>query len=62
MENPVCAICKAENIITPSEVTDHIVPKDICKDPWDQTNWQALCKKHHAIKGAQDKKHFKPKR
>ena len=40
-------------------ITDHVIPKDVCQDPWDQKNWQDLCKKDHAIKSARDKKHFK---
>jgi 5-methylcytosine-specific restriction endonuclease McrA len=57
--NPLCMQCKREGIIAPSEVTDHIIPKNICKDPWDRNNWEALCKRHNLAKGAQDKKHFK---
>jgi 5-methylcytosine-specific restriction endonuclease McrA len=43
-------------LVVASEVTDHIIPKDACEDPWDQSNWQPLCKKHNMLKGAQDKK------
>jgi len=42
-------------------VVDHIIPKDICQDPWDHSNWQGLCRKCHAIKSAIDKKYFKKK-
>lgn len=45
--HPFCA-CGA-----PSEVTDHIVPHK--GDPgrfWDQSNWQALCKRCHDAKTA----------
>jgi 5-methylcytosine-specific restriction protein A len=58
-EHPLCEQCKREGFIVPSEVTDHIIPKNICKNPWDKSNWEALCKRHNLAKGAQDKKHFK---
>ena len=57
--NPLCAQCNKEGIIEAAVITDHIIPKDICPDPWDQTNWQGLCKKCHAKKSARDKKHFR---
>jgi len=57
--NPLCVKCLEKEIVEPVAITDHIIPKDVCQDPWDQKNWQSLCKKHHAIKSARDKKHFK---
>ena len=53
--NPLCAICEKEGILTPSEVTDHIIPASICDDFFDQSNWQALCKKCNILKGNRDK-------
>jgi hypothetical protein len=29
---------------------------EICEDPWDHNNWQALSKRCNNIKAAQDKK------
>jgi len=58
-QNPLCAHCRINGFIVPSEVTDHKVPKNVCKDPWDKNNWEAICKKCHAKKGPTDKKHFK---
>jgi 5-methylcytosine-specific restriction enzyme A len=58
-ENPLCAQCQREGFTEPSQVTDHIVPKDICADPWDKSNWEPLCKKHHSRKGSKDRKYFK---
>lgn len=58
-DNPLCVRCNNSGMLTPAVVTDHIIPKDKCVDPWDRTNWQPLCKKCHSIKSAQDKKHFK---
>ena len=57
--NPLCAECAREGLTGPAEVTDHIVPKDICRDPWDWKNWQGLCKKHHVRKAAKDKQLIK---
>lgn len=58
-DNPLCIECRKTGRLVPATVTDHIIPKDICKDPWDQDNWQPLCKEHHAKKSATDKKYFK---
>jgi 5-methylcytosine-specific restriction endonuclease McrA len=54
-ENPLCSKCVEEGIVYPSEVTDHKVPLEICEDPWDRRNWDAICKRHNNIKAAQDK-------
>ncbi len=56
-EHPLCAECERKGIITPSEVTDHIIPVGLC-DFWEQTNWQALCRKCNIIKGNRDKKKY----
>jgi 5-methylcytosine-specific restriction endonuclease McrA len=56
---PLCAACSRDGLIVPAEVTDHVIPKNACQDPWDKKNWEPLCKKCHAKKGARDKKHFK---
>ena len=58
-ENPLCVDCLIEGIVNPGNVTDHEIPKDICPDPWDRSNWRTRCYKHHAIKSAKDKQHFK---
>ena len=60
--NPLCELCYKKGIIVASEVTDHKIPKDLCEDPWDKTNWMALCNKCHAKKGSKDKQLFKQKR
>jgi 5-methylcytosine-specific restriction enzyme A len=54
-EHPLCRKCEEEGIVYPSEVTDHIVPLEICEDPWDWKNWDGLCKRHNNIKAAADK-------
>ncbi len=58
-DNPLCVECKKVGMLTPAKITDHIVPKNVCKDPWDRDNWRALCNKCHAVKSAKDKEHFK---
>lgn len=54
--NPLCAECERSGIIKASEVVDHIIPYPVCKDFWDQSNWQALCTRCNADKGNRDKK------
>ena len=55
-DHPLCEMCLKKGIYTPAEVVDHIIPVAICKDFWDSSNWQSLCKKHNAEKGNKDKK------
>lgn len=57
--HPLCANCEREGFVVPAEITDHIIPKNACMDPWEKKNWEGLCKKCHAKKGPTDKKHFK---
>ena len=51
--------CLEKDIVTAANMVDHIIPKNVCPDPWDHKNWQGLCNKHHAIKSARDKKYFR---
>jgi 5-methylcytosine-specific restriction protein A len=53
--HPICRECESEGLIVPTEVTDHIIPLEICEDPWDWNNWDGLCKRHNNIKAAKDK-------
>ena len=53
---PLCKICESKGIIKESKVVDHIVPVPICKDFWDETNWQALCHECNIEKGNKDKR------
>ncbi|MCJ2380679.1 HNH endonuclease [Parabacteroides sp. AGMB00274] len=55
-EHPLCQECLKNEIYTPSEVVDHIIPIAVCDDFWDQSNWQALCRKCNIKKGNRDKK------
>jgi len=58
-DNPLCIECQKSGRLKPSIITDHIIPKDICSDPWDSDNFQPLCKNCHSIKSAKDKTSFK---
>ena len=54
--NPLCARCAAAGVVTPTQVTDHVIPVDIHKNFWDQSNWQPLCRRCNIAKGNEDKK------
>lgn len=55
-ENPLCAHCLAKGLYVQGTVTDHIQrvrgSNDI--DPFDESNWQNLCKKCHASKSGKE--------
>lgn len=52
-EHPRCVKCLAEGRVTSSEVTDHIIPYRGDQSLfWDESNWQALCKRCHDAKTA----------
>jgi 5-methylcytosine-specific restriction endonuclease McrA len=55
-DHPLCRKCEEGDMICQAEVVDHIIPLEICEDPWDEKNWQSLCRGHNNIKAAQDKK------
>ena len=50
--NPLCVICLRDNIIKPSQHTDHINPVSGPRDPqfWNPDNHQALCASCHSKK------------
>lgn len=53
--HPLCVRCLKEKKITKATVVDHIIPHR--GDPrlfWDQSNWQALCKRCHDRKTMTD--------
>lgn len=54
--NPLCVKCKEKGLVVPSEVTDHVLPVEVCGNFWDRKNWQALCRKCNIDKGNEDKK------
>ncbi|TES51699.1 HNH endonuclease [Halalkalibacterium halodurans] len=46
--HPLCVKCKEEDKLVKATVVDHIVPhRGDKKLFWDESNWQALCKKCH---------------
>ena len=57
-DNPLCVECKKTGRLEQAKVTDHIIPKAVCRDPWDTANWQPLCRNCHSKKSAKDKSHF----
>lgn len=57
--HPLCEMCAKRGITTPSEVVDHIIPVALCDDFFDESNWQALCRKCNIEKGNRDKRLIK---
>ncbi|WP_045573628.1 HNH endonuclease [Desulfosporosinus sp. I2] len=54
-EHPLCVACEREGKLTPSKIVDHIKPhKGDMMLFWDESNWQALCKRCHDIKTARE--------
>ncbi|TCT14593.1 5-methylcytosine-specific restriction protein A [Natranaerovirga pectinivora] len=46
--NPFCVKCKDDGKLTEATVVDHIIPHRGDKLLfWDESNWQALCKRCH---------------
>jgi len=55
LANPLCRHCEREGRLTPTAVTDHIVPHKGDRELfWDQSNWQPLCKSCHDSKTARE--------
>lgn len=53
MDHPLCCDCHDEGIVCQADEVDHVVPL------WkggadDETNYQSLCKPHHAAKTARE--------
>ncbi len=49
--HPLCVRCKADGKMVRATVVDHIVPhRGDEKLFWDESNWQALCKRCHDTK------------
>ena len=47
-ENVLCAMCMKQGVYKKATIVDHIVPhRGDSGLFWDETNWQALCKKCH---------------
>lgn len=54
--HPLCEECLRRGVARASEVVDHVVPVGVCRDFWDRSNWQALCRKCNIEKGNRDKR------
>lgn len=53
--HPLCVLCEAKGRIEGASVVDHIVPhKGDSGRMWDRGNWQALCKRCHDVKTANE--------
>jgi 5-methylcytosine-specific restriction protein A len=53
-ENPTCAECKKEGVITEATVVDHVIQRIKGGEDFDRNNLQPLCDRHHNIKRAQE--------
>lgn len=54
--HPLCEDCIKENITTPANTVDHIIPVRSGKvDFFDMSNWQSLCEEHHQKKRAAER-------
>jgi 5-methylcytosine-specific restriction protein A len=50
LAHPLCLGCQAVGDVTPTAVTDHVVPAEGNQALlWDQGNWQPACRPHHDI-------------
>lgn len=54
-EEPLCRECLKHDIVTEATVADHIIPIKDGGDPWDKSNLQSLCKKHHDSKSGRER-------
>jgi 5-methylcytosine-specific restriction protein A len=55
LAHPLCVRCEQMGRLTPTAVTDHIVPhKGDRALFWDRSNWQPLCKSCHDAKTARE--------
>jgi 5-methylcytosine-specific restriction protein A len=53
-QHPLCVVCKSLGQLVPATTVDHIRPhRGDYTLMWDESNWQALCTRHHSIKTAQ---------
>tara|TARA_R110000737_G_scaffold37384_2_gene57161 strand:+ start:1755 stop:2096 length:342 start_codon:yes stop_codon:yes gene_type:complete len=52
--NPLCEICKRNNITKESQMVDHITPINNGGQKIDHNNLQALCNKCHNTKSAKE--------
>jgi 5-methylcytosine-specific restriction protein A len=49
-QHPLCLGCQAVDRLSPTTVTDHVIPHRGDHDlMWDERNWQAACEAHHNV-------------
>jgi 5-methylcytosine-specific restriction enzyme A len=54
-EHPWCPDCEREGWLEPAVEVDHHVPHEGNYERfWDESNWRALCKRHHSAKTARE--------
>lgn len=61
-EHPLCVECNTHGITGGATEVDHIIPIANGCDPWDEDNFQALCKTHHSAKTARENALWKKSR
>lgn len=54
MIEPLCRECRIEGQLTQVEIVDHIVAREDGGAPYDHSNLQSLCKRHHNAKTRRD--------
>ena len=54
MANPICVQCEANGMVTPVQVTDHIVPINEGGAMYDWDNLQSLCTQCHNSKSGKE--------
>ena len=53
--HPLCALCQRDGCVMPATVVDHVIPHQGNQALfWDESNWQALCKRCHDAKTARE--------
>ncbi len=55
VKHPVCVLCLATGRVTMATVVDHVQPHKGDRELfWEESNWQALCKRCHDTKTARE--------
>ena len=52
--NPCCVACMDKGIVSPAQVTDHILPINMGGEVYAWHNLQSLCKRCHDVKSGQE--------
>lgn len=54
--NPLCVECEKIDRVVEAQVVDHSIPIEDGCDPWNEANWQGLCRSCDARKRGQTKR------